>query len=62
MCKNNPDNCVGGLDTGNDICKKGTLGALCESCDIENIRGYGSYGKSCKLNFHLNTNPPPYHS
>ncbi|EAR91481.2 transmembrane protein, putative (macronuclear) [Tetrahymena thermophila SB210] len=36
-CKQSAQNCVGG-SYGNKICKKGSIGALCQECDI-----YGSY-------------------
>lgn len=42
---NNPENCQGGV-SGNDICKTGYIGALCEDCDIENILGKGKFSHS----------------
>lgn len=33
-CSNNPNNCIGGFESGNDLCAEGTIGPLCESCDI----------------------------
>lgn len=44
-CKNNPDNCIGGT-AGNQVCKLGHIGALCEDCDIENILNNGKYSHS----------------
>lgn len=43
-CHNKPDNCIGGLQTGDKLCKEGYIGALCESCDIENRSGHGNFG------------------
>lgn len=37
--------CLGGWSTGNQLCKKGNIGGLCEECDIENLRGNGHYYK-----------------
>ena len=34
-------NCLGGWSTGDKSCLKGHIGALCEQCDIYNIRGDG---------------------
>ncbi|CAD8066329.1 unnamed protein product [Paramecium sonneborni] len=45
-CSNNPSNCLGGWGTGDVTCINGHLGALCEACDIYNIRGEGKYSKS----------------
>ncbi|KAL4461589.1 hypothetical protein ABPG74_016213 [Tetrahymena malaccensis] len=36
-CKQSAQNCIGG-SYGNKICKKGSIGALCQECDV-----YGSY-------------------
>ena len=33
-CYNNPDACIGGASSGNDVCLKGHIGARCESCDL----------------------------
>lgn len=29
-----PDNCSGGFGVKDDLCVEGTLGPLCESCDL----------------------------
>ncbi|CAD8134925.1 unnamed protein product [Paramecium pentaurelia] len=42
-CDNFNENCVGGWKYGMDSCFLGHYGALCELCDIENIRGDGSF-------------------
>lgn len=31
------------MEVGNDICSLGHVGALCETCDLYNIRGNGTY-------------------
>jgi hypothetical protein len=44
-------NCQGGtktnykenMEVGNDICSLGHVGALCEACDLYNVRGNGTY-------------------
>ncbi|CAD8112942.1 unnamed protein product [Paramecium sonneborni] len=38
--------CVGGWDQGDSLCSKGHVGALCEECDIYDIRGEGKYLKN----------------
>ncbi|CAK84548.1 unnamed protein product (macronuclear) [Paramecium tetraurelia] len=40
------EKCLGGWAAGPDSCIQGSFGALCETCDIYNIRGQGSYFKS----------------
>ncbi|KRW98207.1 hypothetical protein PPERSA_00090 [Pseudocohnilembus persalinus] len=40
-CEKNLEACI-----GNDTCKIGHTGPLCESCDI--LNGYGPSGKSCQ--------------
>ena len=30
LCYNRPENCLGGLGTGNQICLEGHIGALCK--------------------------------
>ncbi|CAD8169725.1 unnamed protein product [Paramecium pentaurelia] len=45
-CLNLPENCVGGWDPGDELCDFAHIGALCEQCDIYNIRGQGSYSIS----------------
>ncbi|CAD8125630.1 unnamed protein product [Paramecium sonneborni] len=42
-CINLPENCIGGWDPGDDLCDYAHIGALCEQCDIYNIRGQGSF-------------------
>ncbi|CAD8097740.1 unnamed protein product [Paramecium primaurelia] len=45
-CFKNLKFCVGGWGQGNQICDLGHIGALCEECDIYNIRGDGKYFKN----------------
>ncbi|CAK84354.1 unnamed protein product (macronuclear) [Paramecium tetraurelia] len=45
-CLNQPENCVGGWDPGDGLCDLAHIGALCEQCDIYNIRGQGSFSVS----------------
>ncbi|CAD8125569.1 unnamed protein product [Paramecium sonneborni] len=45
-CLNLPENCIGGWNPGNDLCSEAHIGALCEQCDMYNIRGQGSYSVS----------------
>ncbi|CAD8128827.1 unnamed protein product [Paramecium sonneborni] len=45
-CFKNFENCKGGWSVGNELCIEGHLGALCEECDIYNIRGGGKYFKN----------------
>ncbi|CAD8164426.1 unnamed protein product [Paramecium octaurelia] len=45
-CLNLPENCVGGWNPGNDLCSYAHVGALCEQCDIYNIRGQGAHSVS----------------
>ncbi|CAD8214891.1 unnamed protein product [Paramecium octaurelia] len=45
-CFKNVKFCRGGWAFGNDICDLGHVGALCEECDIYNIRGGGKYFKN----------------
>ncbi|CAK68311.1 unnamed protein product (macronuclear) [Paramecium tetraurelia] len=42
-CINLPKNCNGGWNEGDTSCYIGHLGALCEQCDLYNIRGDGSF-------------------
>ncbi|CAD8079294.1 unnamed protein product [Paramecium sonneborni] len=44
-CYKNQKFCKGGWEYGNQICDQGHIGALCEECDIYNIRGDGKYFK-----------------
>ncbi|CAD8168810.1 unnamed protein product [Paramecium pentaurelia] len=45
-CLNMPENCLGGWNPGNELCSEAHVGALCEQCDIYNIRGQGSFSVS----------------
>ncbi|CAD8213453.1 unnamed protein product [Paramecium pentaurelia] len=45
-CFKNLKFCKGGWGQGNQICDLGHIGALCEECDIYNIRGDGKYLKN----------------
>ncbi|CAD8209833.1 unnamed protein product [Paramecium octaurelia] len=42
-CFKNIKFCKGGWGQGNQICDQGHIGALCEECDIYNVRGEGKY-------------------
>ncbi|CAD8065756.1 unnamed protein product [Paramecium sonneborni] len=42
-CLNLPENCLGGWEEGDNSCFLGHIGALCEQCDLYNIRGDGYY-------------------
>lgn len=44
-CFKGRENCLGGWDAGDNSCKPGHLGALCEECDIYNLRGFGPFSK-----------------
>ncbi|CAD8125391.1 unnamed protein product [Paramecium sonneborni] len=46
QCFKNIKNCKGGWYVGDNLCIKGHLGALCEECDIYNIKGDGKYFKN----------------
>ncbi|CAK61293.1 unnamed protein product (macronuclear) [Paramecium tetraurelia] len=46
QCFKNFKFCKGGWGYGNQICDLGHIGALCEECDIYNIRGDGKYLKN----------------
>ncbi|CAD8206027.1 unnamed protein product [Paramecium pentaurelia] len=46
QCFKNLRFCKGGWGYGNLICSQGRIGALCEECDIYNIRGDGKYFKN----------------
>ncbi|CAD8176760.1 unnamed protein product [Paramecium pentaurelia] len=48
QCINLLDNCNGGWIEGDISCYEGHVGALCEECDIYNIRGFGYYSTSTK--------------
>ncbi|CAK72636.1 unnamed protein product (macronuclear) [Paramecium tetraurelia] len=43
QCKIYPSRCLGGWQVSDQSCEVGALGALCEQCDIYNIRGQGSF-------------------
>ncbi|CAK93238.1 unnamed protein product (macronuclear) [Paramecium tetraurelia] len=45
LCFKNLDNCGGGWRVGDDSCSEGHVGALCEECDIYNVRGFGKHFK-----------------
>ncbi|CAD8182801.1 unnamed protein product [Paramecium octaurelia] len=45
-CFKNPQFCNGGWQVGDYTCREGHIGALCEECDIYNIRGFGKYFKN----------------
>ncbi|CAD8151291.1 unnamed protein product [Paramecium octaurelia] len=45
-CYKNAEFCQGGWEVGDSICIKGHIGALCEMCDLYNIRGEGQYIRS----------------
>ncbi|CAD8119529.1 unnamed protein product [Paramecium sonneborni] len=47
-CKNKPINCFGGYNVGNDVCIEGTIGALCEECDIHGAFWGSKYSTSAK--------------
>ncbi|CAD8083698.1 unnamed protein product [Paramecium primaurelia] len=44
-CINLIENCLGGWKEGDTSCYEGHIGALCEECDIYNIRGQGNFFK-----------------
>ncbi|CAD8112926.1 unnamed protein product [Paramecium sonneborni] len=45
-CYKNTEFCLGGWGVGDITCQQGHIGALCEICDIYNIRGDGQYFKN----------------
>ncbi|KAM3134149.1 hypothetical protein pb186bvf_013770 [Paramecium bursaria] len=45
-CLHLETNCQGGWYPGDDSCALGHIGALCEQCDLYNIRGNGQYSVS----------------
>ncbi|CAD8152383.1 unnamed protein product [Paramecium pentaurelia] len=45
-CYKNTEFCLGGWRVGDDTCKMGHVGALCEMCDVYNIRGEGQFFKN----------------
>ncbi|CAD8066341.1 unnamed protein product [Paramecium sonneborni] len=48
QCSNQPKNCLGGWKIGDETCLKGTIGALCQECDLYNTRGLGKYSKTAE--------------
>jgi hypothetical protein len=44
------------IEVGNDICSLGHIGALCETCDLYNIRGNGTYAVTGIFFFFKNKN------
>ncbi|CAD8128825.1 unnamed protein product [Paramecium sonneborni] len=46
FCFKNPKFCIGGWGVGNQLCNRGHIGALCEECDIYNVKGEGYYFKN----------------
>ncbi|CAD8126996.1 unnamed protein product [Paramecium sonneborni] len=50
QCKKYPIRCLGGWDVSDNTCAIGSLGALCEECDLFNIRGHGSYLNNKEIN------------
>ncbi|CAK57244.1 unnamed protein product (macronuclear) [Paramecium tetraurelia] len=46
QCYHEGKNCRGGWQSGDQSCSQGHIGALCEQCDLYNIRGDGSYSVS----------------
>ncbi|CAD8092349.1 unnamed protein product [Paramecium sonneborni] len=46
ICFRNLAFCRGGWLVGNNLCINGHLGALCEECDIFDMRGYGNFYKN----------------
>ncbi|CAD8127415.1 unnamed protein product [Paramecium sonneborni] len=47
-CINLLENCLGGWKEGDTSCYKGHIGALCEECDLYNLRGDGQFSTSTK--------------
>ncbi|CAK84069.1 unnamed protein product (macronuclear) [Paramecium tetraurelia] len=45
-CIISSEKCLGGWVAGPDSCIQGSFGALCETCDIYDVRGQGSFFKS----------------
>ncbi|CAD8211891.1 unnamed protein product [Paramecium octaurelia] len=45
-CYHLTENCEGGWSPGDESCIVGHIGALCEQCDLYNVRGDGSYSLS----------------
>lgn len=42
-CSKYPIRCVGGWNVADSTCNLGSIGALCEQCDIYDIRGNGNF-------------------
>ncbi|CAD8211806.1 unnamed protein product [Paramecium pentaurelia] len=47
-CINLIENCLGGWKEGDTSCFEGHIGALCEECDLYNLRGDGQFSTSTK--------------
>ncbi|CAK67884.1 unnamed protein product (macronuclear) [Paramecium tetraurelia] len=47
-CINLIENCLGGWKEGDTSCYQGHIGALCEECDLYDIRGDGQFSTSTK--------------
>ncbi|CAD8167816.1 unnamed protein product [Paramecium octaurelia] len=45
-CYKNTEVCLGGWQVGDSTCSQGHIGALCEMCDLYNIRGQGQFFKN----------------
>lgn len=45
-CYKNPLFCTGGWQVGDNTCSFGHIGALCEECDMYDIRGLGYFYKN----------------
>ncbi|CAD8130763.1 unnamed protein product [Paramecium sonneborni] len=45
-CYNLQKNCLGGWQYGDNSCYLGHFGAMCELCDVENIRGDGHFSNA----------------
>lgn len=50
MCIRKENNCKGGWVPGDESCVNGHIGALCEECDIKNIKGEDKYFKDIDSN------------
>ena len=52
LCLNNKQNCIGGKEAGNLLCKKGHIGPLCEECDLYSVFwNMSSYSKISASSF-----------
>ncbi|KAM3127216.1 hypothetical protein pb186bvf_020686 [Paramecium bursaria] len=43
-----PQTCIGGWSAGNNLCKTGRSGAICQECDLNNENGEGNFGRYIK--------------